>query len=197
MKLLGFDSRKNKLFWEGLGLALLILTVLIVSGILYFFDVPEFEQTLKSLGFVFSVVFFVGTIFSLYQQYHLFEIRRKKIAKLFKVKFIKQDPKRERWENIKKHFHSQNPSEWRVAIIDADVMLEDMVTSFGYTNGSFGEKLKSVKREHNPWLDDAWYVHILRNKLAHEGASYHLSEREAYQAMKIYENLFYSLGYIK
>jgi Tfp pilus assembly protein PilE len=197
MKFLGFDDRKNKLFWEGFGLFLLILTMIIVS-ILHLFDIPNFENILKSVGFIFSVLFFVGIVYTLYKQYYLYDIRAKKIAAMFKIKnIIKKNEKTERWNKIKELFQSQNPSAWRMAIIDADSMLEELITSLGYNGATFGEKLKSVNRSNAPWIDDAWHVHKLRNKLAHEGSNYNLTDREVYQALRIYENLFYAFKYIK
>jgi len=196
MQLLGFDSRKNKYFWEVLGLALLIITMMIVSLLkLFHFDMTI--EILQSIGFVFSLLFFLGIIFMLYKQYHIFDIRAKKVAAMFKIKrFIQEDPRTQRWNNIRKLFQSQHPSAWHMAIIDADAMLEDFVTSRGYYGATFGEKLKSVPANET-WINDAWHVHKLRNRLAHEGSRYNLSEREAYQAFKIYENIFSRFGYIQ
>lgn len=100
------------------------------------------------------------------------------------------------WGIIKKMFQSEDPHAWRVAILDADSLLEDMITQMGYQGTTFGEKLKALQQDRIPWTQAAWEVHLLRNKLAHEGNRYPLNHREAYRAFKIYENIFFETGYL-
>jgi hypothetical protein len=102
----------------------------------------------------------------------------------------------ERWNHIKNLFHSHNPSDWKLAIIDADSLLDEVFTQYGFSGKTFGDKLKSATKETFPLLDEAWYVHKMRNNLAHKGSQFYLSERDSYQIFKIYENIFYSLGVI-
>lgn len=108
----------------------------------------------------------------------------------------KLSPNRIRWEGIAAQFKTNDPNLWRIAIIDADAMLDEMVSAMGYEGKSFGERLKHMQREGIAWTDAAWDVHLLRNKLAHEGSAYPLNDREAYRAYRIYENLFESNGYL-
>ncbi len=160
------------------------------------FDISGIVLILKVIGSVLSVVFFVGIIISGLSFFNVVEIKKRRRFNYFNRDEVKQESSTEkRWNSIKAHFQSQNPAEWRMAIIDADSMLEDLITGMGYQGETFGEKLKSIDRNIAPWLNDVWQVHLLRNKLAHEGSSYHLSDREAYQTFKIYEHLFYSFGY--
>ena len=100
------------------------------------------------------------------------------------------EPKNEKWENILKLFNSDNPSNWRQAIIGADVMLEELVRSLGYTGESLGEMLKSVDKSDFLTLEDAWEAHKVRNAIAHSGADFQLTEREARRVMSLYENVF-------
>jgi hypothetical protein len=114
----------------------------------------------------------------------------------FNINKESQSLYKKRWMDIVQQFKSSDPIFWRVAILDADAMLEDMITEMGYTGSTFGEKLKHMQREGVTWCDAAWDVHLLRNKLAHEGSRYPLNDRESYRAYRIYENLLESNGYL-
>jgi len=72
----------------------------------------------------------------------------------------------------------------------------EMVTNMGYHGDSLGEKLKSVEKSDFTTLDLAWEAHAIRNRIAHEGAAFALTEREAQRVMKLYEDVFREFHYI-
>ena len=100
-----------------------------------------------------------------------------------------------RWSKVEQLFASPNESDWRLGIIEADAMLEDLTLQLGYPGMNLGERLKSVNPRNFPMLQQAWHVHILRNRIAHEGMRFHLPQHEAWRAFKIYENIFRGYGY--
>lgn len=151
---------------------------------------------LKILGFLLSLAFLVGIVVSWLGAKDVDQLNEIKEHQHFLTTHDIETPEEKRWQAITEHFQSDNPVEWRMAIIDADAMLEDLVTAIGYRGETFGEKLKSIEASDFPHLNNAWYVHKLRNNLAHQGTAYHLSEREAYQAFKIYNAIFHETGYL-
>ncbi|HEC94153.1 MAG TPA: hypothetical protein ENI56_02155, partial [Candidatus Kaiserbacteria bacterium] len=52
------------------------------------------------------------------------------------------DEKNPRWLRIQNLINSTNINDWRQAIIEADVMLGDILTNRGYQGESIGEQLK-------------------------------------------------------
>ena len=50
-----------------------------------------------------------------------------------------------RWQHIESLADGTNASEWREAIIEADIMLDDLLAKKGYRGDGVGEKLKSVE----------------------------------------------------
>ncbi len=161
-----------------------------ISGLIFF---------LKILGAFLSTFFFIGIIISYRGLSEVARIKAMKRAEhfsLFNEDLVEEDIHQERWNAIKKMFHSNNPSDWKMAVIDADAMLEDIFTHLGFQGVTFGDKLKSATRESFPLIDDAWYVHKIRNNLAHQGFQFQLSERDYHQIYKIYENIFYRTGFI-
>ncbi|MBI2065683.1 MAG: hypothetical protein HYT68_01275 [Candidatus Zambryskibacteria bacterium] len=106
------------------------------------------------------------------------------------------EPKNERWEKIIEHANSNNASDWRSAIIEADVMLEELLRKLGYQGESVGDMLKSVDKSDFLTLEDAWGAHKIRNKIAHSGSGFQLNERETKRVVALFERVFKEFGVI-
>jgi len=100
------------------------------------------------------------------------------------------EPKNEKWEKIMKHANSSNASDWRLAVIEADVMLEELLHTLGHKEESVGEMLKSVDKNEFLTIEDAWDAHKIRNAVAHSGGNFQLSEREVKRAIALFEKVF-------
>jgi len=96
----------------------------------------------------------------------------------------------EKWEKVLTHLNSTNPTEWRQAIIEADIMLDELLTVSGYHGDSIGEKLKSIEPSDFTTLDSAWNAHKVRNRIAHDGSDFELNEREAKATVTEFEKVF-------
>jgi hypothetical protein len=98
--------------------------------------------------------------------------------------------KNDKWVRVIEHLNSTNPSDWRLAIIEADVMLDELLTANRYHGDSVGEKLKSVEPGDMKTLDAAWEAHKVRNRIAHSGSDFELTEREAKRVIALFESVF-------
>ncbi len=99
-------------------------------------------------------------------------------------------PKNGKWEKVLVHLNSTNPAEWRQAILEADIMLEELLRVSGYHGDSVGEMLKSVEPSDFLSLDSAWNAHKVRNRIAHDGSNFELNEREAKATIAEFETVF-------
>lgn len=95
-----------------------------------------------------------------------------------------------KWIQIENLMQSHNVSEWKVAILEADILLYDMLTQMGYEGDSIGEILKNVDKANFVTIDDAWKAHRIRNIIAHEGANYELSREEAERTIRLFKRVF-------
>ena len=102
----------------------------------------------------------------------------------------------ERWTAVLNHLFSDNLNDWKLAIIEADSMLDALLSQLGFKGNSLGEKLKSADRDTFHSLTSAWEVHTLRNKIAHEGLTFSISHYEAKRVIALYEQIFREFGYI-
>ncbi|TSC57133.1 MAG: Uncharacterized protein Greene041679_427 [Parcubacteria group bacterium Greene0416_79] len=101
-----------------------------------------------------------------------------------------------RFERVRLHVHSDRESDWRLAVLEADVLLDEMVTGMGYHGDSLGEKLKGIEQSDFTTLEKAWEAHVVRNRIAHEGAAFALTEREAKRVIGLYEEVFREFQFI-
>lgn len=101
-----------------------------------------------------------------------------------------------KWETVLDHINSNNEGDWKLAIIEADIILDEMLTKMGYHGDSIGEKLKGVEQSDFTSLNSAWEAHKVRNQIAHEGASFMLSERQARNVIALYLEVFEEFKYV-
>ena len=101
-----------------------------------------------------------------------------------------------RWEIVEKYYNSANQSDWRIAIMEADIMLYDLLDSIGVPGDSIGEKLKNTNKSQIGTLDLAWRAHKIRNELAHQGTSFTLSRTMVEEAIENFRKVFDEFSYI-
>ena len=144
------------------------------------------------VGYVLSVV---GLIAIVYIIIRLFELRRREEAYYSTVITAPgaTGGVNPRWQHIESLINATNPSHWREAIIEADIMLDDALARRGYVGDGVGEKLKAVEAGDLETLQDAWDVHKVRNQIAHEGSTFNLSETLARRTIARYESIFREL----
>jgi preprotein translocase subunit SecG len=104
--------------------------------------------------------------------------------------------KNTRWQLVIQHIQSENPSDWRLAILEADIILGDMLDSLGYIGDTIGDKLKRAERSPFNTLNEAWEAHKIRNAIAHEGQDFMLTQRDARRVISLYEATFSEFDYV-
>lgn len=92
------------------------------------------------------------------------------------------------------HIDSENPTDWKLAIIEADIVLDQTLKDRGYAGTSLGERLRNITPKQLASIDDAWDAHRVRNKIAHEGADFVLTKRIAEDTIARYMNVFREFG---
>lgn len=169
---------------------------------------PSVASTYKTILF-FLGMFFITII--LYSLVRVLEIRKKEHAHLEheieeyahhhqeKEKNIAEDEsisKNPRWRQVLHYLFSTSANDWKLAVIEADTMLELMLGERGFAGENLGEKLKRAGEQGFKQLNTAWEVHTIRNRIAHEGSIFELSHHEAKRVIALYEQMFREYGYI-
>lgn len=102
-----------------------------------------------------------------------------------------------RWQSAMNHINSSNQNDWKQAILEADIILDDLLTRMGYRGESIGEKLKRAQPTDFKSLNEAWEAHKIRNQIAHEGSDFSLNQHEAKRIIHLYRKVFEEFYYIQ
>jgi len=94
------------------------------------------------------------------------------------------------WKRIVAMSESTSESDWKVAIIEADIMLDDLLYKLHLPGDTIGDKLKAVEPSDFLTLDAAWEAHRARNDIAHGNNSLGTTQREVRRIISLYEKVF-------
>jgi len=154
---------------------------------------------LAILGIALSILFGIGVAYLLSESKVLAAYVEAQLEALFLAKTqVAQSGAGEdrRWEHVLSLAASGNPSDWRAAIIEADIMLGELTERMLLPGFSVGDRLKMATRDRFQTLNDAWEAHKVRNEIAHSGSQFLLTQREARRAIALYGNVFREHGMI-
>jgi len=133
-----------------------------------------------------------------YVLYNLTQIRKNTRRKLYQMSENPIDAPisiNKSWDRVINHVESYNESEWRLAVIEADIMLSELLDTMNLGGDSIGEKLKGVEKSDFTTLDLAWEAHKIRNQIAHDPA-FMLSQREAKRVIGLFEQVFKEFSFV-
>lgn len=100
---------------------------------------------------------------------------------------------RESWNRIRELANSSSPSDWNMAILRADALLDDMLQHLGYQGTTLAERLKVVDPTKLQSLERVWSAHRLRNMIAHDPLEQHTRETIVH-TLRSYEQALKELG---
>ena len=99
----------------------------------------------------------------------------------------------ERWQGVLKHLESLNESEWRVAVIEADKLIDEVLGRKGFEGESVAEKMSSIEKDQMKSIDRLWEAHKTRNRIVHK-PDYKIEQSEARRIISYYEEALVELG---
>ena len=101
-----------------------------------------------------------------------------------------------KWQRVLDHVESNNPGDWRLAVLEGDILLDEMLQTIGAAGDTVAERLKSTSAKTLPSLQLGWEAHLIRNRLAHDGADYELNQREARRVVGLFERILTEGNYL-
>jgi hypothetical protein len=104
--------------------------------------------------------------------------------------------KNDKWQKVVKNMNSISPNDWKLAILECDIILSEILEKMGYLQESISEKLKAIEPSDFTNIESAWEAHKIRNMIAHEGSDFMINEREAKRVVGLYEAVFREFEYI-
>ncbi len=147
---------------------------------------------IEAIALVISAALIAGTIIIIIKT-GWFSLRVDRVRDVI----LKTDmPKRrasDAWTAVQKHFFAGTPNDLKVAIMQADNILNTALQYAGVRGINLGERLKNMRRDQMPNIEDVWAAHKLRNEIAHE-TNFSLKRDTAERALEAYEIALKNLG---
>ena len=171
-----------------------IAQLLTVSGVLAVLGTIWSIFTI--LAYLIAIVFLALYVYaSIYKKFYSeLEVQAVRDAEQLYAEKYRGAPRNQRLDDVLTHAASDNPNDWKLAIIEADIILDDVLKRRGYAGTSLGERLKSISPQHLATIDDAWEAHKVRNRIAHEGADFVLTKRLVDETIARYRRVFDEFG---
>ena len=101
-----------------------------------------------------------------------------------------------RWDHVMDQLSSGTEQGWRVAILEADIMLKDLLDSLGYRGETLADQMRQVNRGDFKSIDLAWEAHRARNRVAHtQGGG--IDQHEARRVIGLYAQVFKEFEFLE
>ena len=168
-------------------------TLALVSG----FDYRGLVSDFKTIAIILSVIFGVILVWIMIKIGDLYK-NKVKDAIENAVEGLTPPPEAvtaydNRWQEIKSHVNSFVQAEWKMAIIEGDKFVDDVLKTAGFAGESMGERLMLIKPDQIVNLQYLWDAHKLRNLLVHD-ANFRLTHQQALFAINAFESVLKELG---
>jgi hypothetical protein len=98
---------------------------------------------------------------------------------------------RKDWQDIRHKLESANETDYKVAIIQADAFIDDLVSRMGYAGDNFGERLANIPADHIVNIEGMQQAHEIRNRIIHD-ENFVVSREDAEIALGQFEELLKS-----
>ena len=96
------------------------------------------------------------------------------------------------WEQVQKKIESGNEAELKLAVIEADKILDEVLKAMKLEGEGFAERLEKLSVKEIPNIQALWDAHKIRNRIVHE-AAYHLRSDVTGRCLETYARTLKSL----
>lgn len=173
----------------------------VIQTIIDFFSRPEIQiliSRIKIFSAILSILFFYGIVYLLIKTQFI-----KSKVKIFEDIFITRKqvhlPKKQinkSWLKILKRLEKNYEAEWKLALIEADKLFDDLLKRMDYQGKDQGARMKQLTQAQFSNLNELWEAHKTRNRLVHE-PEFHINQAEVFRLLKAYEKAFRDLALLE
>ena len=147
---------------------------------------------LEFFGLVIALIFLAGIVYFVIETGWL-SLRVDRFRHIVLQSNMSRKHAQESWHRIEEQFYRGGESDLKVAILEADKLLNDALREAGIMGIQLGDRLKKTNAGQIPNLNELWQAHKLRNQIAHE-PNFKLKRDLAERALNIYEEALKNLG---
>ncbi len=152
------------------------------------FDYALFVDSIKPYFIVVSLLLLFHIIYLIYKLNKLhgrFQIYKdaffRKTPPPYKGEFVK------RWENVQRRMETMQEAEYKLAIIEADKIFDDLLKKMSCKGNTTNDRLRCINKDMLPSIDKVKRSHKIRNKIAHD-PDFHISYSDAKNVIESYKD---------
>lgn len=147
-----------------------------------------FIETIRPIFQAISIVLFLALVVLIYKMSKIRSNVRplEHFAETLRAAPVSTNRLARQWGRIKERLERPNEAEWKISVIEADNLADDLLRRMGYHGTSMGERLKSITSAQLTSLDAIWAGHKVRNRIVHDPDA-RLLHREAREAIANFE----------
>ncbi len=160
----------------------------IADGFLNFYH-SGFFAVLKFLIGIYVVVIFLDMILLIYNRGISSNLQSTLYGTALPSDLVTKAGKkrmREKWQKIEEMLESENESQYKLAIIEADNIIDGLMKRIGYKGDNMKEKLEESPEFDIEGKNDILEAHDIRNKVIHE-ENFRLDKKEAKEVLGKYK----------
>jgi hypothetical protein len=151
-----------------------------------------------AISIMFSLLLAIGCIYCAIRIIQLRQNERDRHKAYAHTVAARDVPKTQlRWNHVREQIASEDETQWRLAILEADIMLNELLDVQGYKGETMADKLKQANRATFRTIDLAWEAHQMRNRIAHEGSRLSLDGPQARRVIGMFEQVFREFQFIE
>lgn len=138
--------------------------------------------------------FFLWGIIHIIRVTNYLNLKKEQFLERFGKEYVSRRRSLVAWKQIQKRLGSSEQNDWKLAILEADHILNEILKMSGYL-GRMDDKLKLLEPAQLKNIEDVRRAHIIHDKIK-TTPSFVITQEEAKDVLSVYEQSFTELGLI-
>ncbi len=154
----------------------------------------SFLLTVKIVSSIISLVLAFGIVW-LVMKMRLVSVRVENLEDMMSMAQVDRKRVLRGWLQVQERLQKGDEANIRLAIIEADKLLDTVLKRMGYAGETMADRLKSITPAQLRTINELWTAHKVRNNIVHD-PDFVLTSRDALEMMGIYERVFREMNLI-
>lgn len=148
----------------------------------------------KLISNILSTLFLIGIAYCIWGS-QLLTLQVERWIDILNIKTLSKRRAIRGWRQIKKRLKSDNETNFKLAILEADRIFDEILKLSGLTGETMDERLKRANEEQVANLEQLKQVHRVASRISSD-PDFKVGSKLAHEVIKIYEELFGEYGLV-
>lgn len=160
---------------------------ILIKDVVAFYHSPFFMVVKILLG-IYALVLIVDIILLIIQRNFVSNIREGFTIGMNIPPELTTDKKKlqKKWTKIKERLKGENESEYKVAIIEADNLIDSLLQGLSFAGENMGDRLDKIPPGQLDFVEELKMAHEIKNRIIHE-ENFQVSREKAKETIELYE----------